>query len=161
MVSQIGVVVTETASHDRRTIIEKHVIQAGDIEDRKRFRVKNDFAARDACLPARVGIHPRGKGRKYVLIEWRRSAKRIVDANRKRLGDNGSRPACGYVRERSRDVIDCLSHRKFHLKIHDSLLLSRGGVGRPFRMNPRRADRLVSQIGKQIGRIGGLGDVLC
>ena len=88
MVSQIGVVVTETASHDRRTIIEKHVIQACYAGDRERFGVKNDFAARNAGLSAagaRIGgeIHPRVKGRKDVRIERRVRVQRIVDANGK------------------------------------------------------------------------------
>ena len=74
MVSQIGIVVTEAASYDRWTIIEKHVIQACYASDRERFGVKNDFASCNAGLPAagaRISweIDPRVKGRKNVRIE--------------------------------------------------------------------------------------------
>src|SRR5579864_9252257 len=116
MVSQIGVVVTETASHEGRPIIEKHVIQASDTGDYKRSRIKKDFTSRNGGLLAAVGcvgreIHPWHKGRKNVLIEWRRGIERIVDANGKRLtGDGGGSARRAISLQRSRYRIDRLSH---------------------------------------------------
>ena len=54
MVSQIGVVVAETASDDRRTVVEKDVIQAGDTGDCERSGVKKDFASRNGGLVSQV-----------------------------------------------------------------------------------------------------------
>src|SRR5947209_2150833 len=100
MVSQIRVVVTETAGHEVPLIVEKDVVQAGNTEDVEGFGIKNDFAPRNAGLLARAGIHPVAEGREDIRIEWRGvgiGAERIVDADGKRLVRDGRRSACGAV----------------------------------------------------------------